>query len=415
MNVAAAQALAWQRFEVPWAAWYGDRRHTLLFPARWSVESLESSESPDLSHDELRDAIWNPIDSAPLAELARGKKSACIAIDDLARPTRTAKILPHVIDALHAGGLADASIRIVVATGTHGPPDADRLAEKIGPGLLPRISVETHDPHGGLAVTDLLYGGRPLRINRTFLAAELKIGIGCALPHPFAAYSGGAKLLVPGLSDLDATDRTHKFVRMGLRGGTNPDNNQFRLEIERIARQMGYEFAICAVPNRTCETAALFAGDLVSAHRRASVAAARIYATRIDKPCDCLILNAYPKDGDLVQALGSLATLKMAPRPIVREGGIVVLTAAATLGIGTHGLFAPGGANYREPAPRRDASKYELWLFAPGVTEMEARQMHWKEDPFFPNAEALALALQRRLGDAAHAAIIPCAPLQQIV
>ena len=108
-----------------------------------------------------------------------------------------------------------------------------------------------------------------LKINRTFLQSDIKVGVGSVLPHSFAGYSGGAKLMLPGLADLQATARSHKFVQMGLRGGRDPNQNRFRLEIEQLARQLGFQYAVCIVPNSRRETAGVVCGDVVAAHRRA--------------------------------------------------------------------------------------------------------------------------------------------------
>ncbi len=233
-------------------------------------------------------------------------------------------------------------------------------------------------------------------------------------PHSFAGHSGGAKLLLPGLADVAATARSHKFVQMGLRGGGDPNENRFRLEIEQLARQLGLHYTVCLVPNARCQTAGVFAGDLVSAHRAACRAAARAYATPIRHTCDCLVLNAYPKDIDLVQAENALVALKTARSPVVKEQGVLLLCTAASEGLGHHGLFAPGGASYRAPRPKRALGGRELWLYAPGVSETEARQMFWEGYPFFRDPAQLCEALRQKFPGGATAAVMPCAPMQQL-
>jgi hypothetical protein len=157
------------------------------------------------------------------------------------------------------------------------------------------------------------------------------------------------------------------------------------------------------------------AGDVVAAHRQACQIAARAYATPASSSYDCLIVNAYPKDTDLIQAEGALVALKTATRPVVNEGGVVVLAAAASGGVGSHGLFDPGGLSYRAPSPRRDLANRELWLYAPTISASDARTLFWEGYRLFQRAEELSKALHKRLGPAARAALLPCGPLQQIV
>lgn len=404
------------QISLPWNAWYADQTETLAVPGGWSIEIVPGCSLPGLSPGQIHSALAAPIDSPTLAELARGARRVAVVVDDLARPTRAADILPAVFAELAAAGVSSDAVRIVMATGAHGPPDSLGLIAKVGAGPCAAGQVEIHDPRGELVDTGIPYGDRTLRVNRTFFEADLKLGIGSALPHPFAGFSGGAKLLLPGLTDLAATDRSHKFVRLGLRGGTDPNANGFRREIEQIARQLGYTFTICCVPNIRRETAGLFAGDVVSAHRAASTLAATELAAQVPDPetCDCLFLNAYPKDVDLVQSEGALVALKRVGRAPVREGGIVVLTTAATQGLGDHGLFSPGGLAYRAPTRRRDLNHCEFWVYSPSLTEHQVHQLFWPGTRCFQSAEGLCQALRETLGERARAVVIPSAPLQPL-
>ena len=404
---------AHQALPVRWSAWFADEEHTLLVPAGWPVDWLEPPFGPAWAQSQIAAAIRAPIAAPPLHELAQGARRVCIAVDDLARPTRAGLVLPCVLEELRAGGLTDNAIDLVIATGAHGQPDPQMIEAKIGPEAAARLRVQVHNREA-VATAAIEYGGRPLLVNRTFLEADLKIGIGSVLPHPFAGYSGGAKLLVPGLTDLAACERSHKFVQMGLRGGAVPGRNGFRLEIERIARRVGYSFTICCIPDAVREMIGVYAGDIVAAHRLACQTAARAYATPASSSYDCLIVNAYPKDTDLIQSAGALVSLKTATRPVVREGGVVVLTTAASGGLGSHGLFGPGGLSYRAPSPRRDLADRELWLYAPTISPSDVRKLFWEGYRFFQCAEELSAALHKRLGPAARAAILPCGPLQQI-
>ena len=62
-------------------------------------------------------AVWqalkNPVESLPLAELARGKKSACILICDITRPVPNGTLLPPLIKTLTASGLSKKDILIL--------------------------------------------------------------------------------------------------------------------------------------------------------------------------------------------------------------------------------------------------------------------------------------------------------------
>jgi lactate racemase len=400
--------------DLPWGAWYGNGRQRLYFPGHWQVDWLSPGSGSPISREEIAEALNSPIDSPPPRELAESANSACIVVDDLARPTRAGEILEPLLEQLHAGGLDPEAIHIVVASGSHGQLSRDQLSLKVGERIVSQYAVECHDCRSNLSVTGIEYGDRKLRVNRTFFEAELKIAIGSVLPHSFAGYSGGAKLVLPGLADLDATARSHKFVQLGLRGGTDPNRNTFRLEAERIARHLGMNFVVCVLTNVNQETTDVFAGDLVSAHRRASENAEEFFATDVNSEYDCILLNAYPKDIDLIQAENAFVAFKTAQRPVLRDGGVYLLTSAASEGIGVHGLFQPGGASYRVPRPKRGMGQRQLWIYAPKVPVEQVHKLYWDGYPVFHDEQELCTKLAERFPVPIRAAVFPCAPMQQV-
>ncbi|MCG8648423.1 MAG: lactate racemase domain-containing protein [Pirellulales bacterium] len=403
-----------QSLSVPWSAWNEETQFDLVFPGNLRPELLAPRDAPAWDDGQVRAALDQPIGSGRLSEIASSCQTACIAVDDLARPTRAGDVLTHLLNDLRSAGLATSRCTIVIATGTHGSLTATQIEKKIGAEAFRcGAAIEVHDP-SKLCPTGILYGKEELHINRSFLEADLKLGISGVLPHSFAGFSGGAKMMLPGLANVEATARSHKFVQMGLRGGQDLDKNRFRQEIEALARQLGFEFTICVVTNSGQETCGVYAGDLVQAHRAACDAAQVCYRTPCEGTYDAMVVNAFPKDGDLIQAENAMIAFKPTGFGVVKEDGVIVLcTAAGELGV--HGLFAPGGVSYREPGPNRVLQDRELWILAPHLDEALVRKRYWQGYRFFSDAQALGEALETRLGSAARVGVLPCAPMQQLV
>ena len=203
--------------------------------------------------------------------------------------------------------------------------------------------------------------GFPYRLNRTFLESDVRIGICGVIPHPFAAFSGGGKIVLPGLASLDVLARTHKFALMGLKGGHRLEGNRFRTEMEDVVRRAGLQWTINVAINERREPVGVTAGDLVAAHRAAVKAAERTGATSPpEQPLDALVLNAYPKDGELLQIEAAFVALRSGMMKWLRPGAPVVLTASCVDGLGHHGLFGPGGLLFRTPGPKTFLADHPL-------------------------------------------------------
>ncbi|QGJ69192.1 DUF2088 domain-containing protein [Planctomycetales bacterium 10988] len=380
-----------------------------------TLDILSPPHFPVWQEKQIVEALENPVDIAPLSELAQGKNTACIIVDDLARPTPAGSVIPHLLQQMETAGLPPERVSIVVATGTHGKLPDHLLEKKVGPEAFSRCNIVIHDAKAELAGTGILYGKEELKTNSTFWNAELKLGIGSVLPHSFAGYSGGAKLVLPGLANVQATARSHKFVQMGLRGGQDPNENRFRLEAERLARQMGLEFIVCVFTNQQREITGLVAGDLVTAHRQACVEAEKQFQTPCEPPYDAVLLNAFPKDLDLIQAENVFVCLKKLTQPLLKEDGIYCVTCAASEGIGHHGLFEPGGASYRPPQKKRNLKGRPLWMISPNVREEDARKLLFEDYPFYSDIDQALKDLSMILPKPAKVAVVPCATMQQLI
>ncbi|MEO1995080.1 MAG: lactate racemase domain-containing protein [Planctomycetaceae bacterium] len=399
---------------LPWGAWYQDETIALRFPAKLAVDVLKPTGAASMDKASIAAAIASPTDSKQLSDLAIGRRSACIVVDDMARPTQAAEILAPVISELLEAGISESKIDIVIATGSHGSLSTQEIAWKVGENISTRFRVQSHNCRSGMVSTGIQYGDQELRVNQTFMNADLRIAVGSVLPHSFAGYSGGAKLILPGIVDLSSISRSHKFVQLGLRGGADPNANGFRTEAEQIARQLGLEFVVCVVTGPARETTDVFCGDIVEAHRAACQSARSAFATPLTRTYDCAVLNAYPKDCDLVQAANAFVAWKTAKQPVVRQDGLVILATACSQGIGHHGLFDPTGISYRKPGPLRHLRGRELWLYVPALTTQEVHQLYSDQYRVFRNPGDLEAALELRLPPKSTVAVFPCAPMQQV-
>ena len=190
------------------------------------------------------------------------------------------------------------------------------------------------------------------------------------------------------------------------------EHNELRVEIEHMVRdRLGLDCIINVVPNSRRQIAGLFVGDMVAAHLAGVQFARQVYATEMpDQPVDVAICNAYPKDTEFLQHGLALNVLASAPRPVVKEGGTIVVVTASPEGRGYHALYGPGMRydRLREQGDRgtRSAASSPVY-FSPNLSPADARS-----DALFRRWEDLIACLEARHGPGASAAVFPCASIQ---
>lgn len=415
--------------EVTTGAWFGDRRTALTFPPSWDVRVVGRSPGPPLGPDAMRERLRRPIGTPRLAELARGRRSAALVIDDISRPTPTAALLPLVLEELEEGGLAGSRVRIVIAAGGHAPATEQDNLKKVGAAVASRVAVEVHDPEGDLVYAGTSPCGIPLHLNRTVMAAELRVGIGAIIPHDAAGFSGGSKILVPGVTGTRTARYLHDFLR-GARHRGDGVENDFRRELDAITGRLGLDFIVNVLLDHHRRVAALFAGDRVLAHREGARLAAEWFAVSPVTDADIVVTNTYPFDANLWFMPWGLWPLELAP-----PGATRVALADGSQGAGGHrlkpvhrSLGARAWERFLTLRPRhlwrqaghlagslrraRHRRGLEFLMLGPHVPA-DALRARFPQATLFRAWDALLAELRRRHGDGAvRVAVYPCAPLQ---
>jgi lactate racemase len=396
---------------VPWGCWYGDGVLDLDFPPSYDVEVNGIREAAALSAPEIEAAVAGAIESPRLREIAHGAGSAVVAVDDISRPTPAAALLPAVLDELSS--IPDHRITILIALGAHRPMIRPELERKLGLDVLGRFNVEQHHPYEHLVDLGKSRRGTPVRINRTFYEADLKVTLGCVLPHPYMGFGGGAKMVVPGVAGIETLQANHQPAVTGLTGGLCDAEAEARHDIEEIALGVGLRFSCNAVVNARREAAGFFCGHPVAAHRAAARFCRELYTTSAPgAPYDVVLLNAYPKDTELLQAGNTMNCYRSARRPLAKEGGTIVITAACSTGRGYHSLHGKDMRLYRSPGAKPFLQGREVLLFSPHLNRRDFEVSFWRDYRFAATWPEVVRHLEEKHGRRATIGLFPLAPLQ---
>jgi len=399
-----------------WGAWYGDQQLELAFPRSWKVSINEIVDAPRLMDHEIENAIQGSLEKTGLIEKRTPGKTVAIGIEDITRPIRFERILMHLLSGLAKGGIDRNNIQLIICNGAHAPMTKSELNKKLGREVCGNFHVLNHNSYENLTDTGIVLGKTPVRINRAFMEADIRILLGSIIPHSFAGFSAGAKLILPGLADIATLERSHKYVMMGFRGGVNDvEVNKFRGEIEWVAKQIGVDFFVGVVPNSKREISGVFAGDVVEAHRAGVDFARKIYKTEIKPPYDVVIFNAYPKDSELLQADTAMTPLKTIEEELLTPDGTIVVVSRCSNGLGYHGLFGTGMRLSRKPIKRRYLKGRDLIILAPGINPAEYKTLYWDGYHLAQNWDSALSRLKSRFAEECRVAVFPTAPLQLLI
>ena len=313
-----------------------------IAPPRGCVATvIEKRAMPVLADpaDAVRGALARPVGAPPLAELARGKRSACILICDITRPVPNGLFLAPLIRTLLDAGVPGAGITVLVATGLHRPNEGDELGELVGdPWVLDSVTVANHD-----ATVDrdhVLLGRTPargtvVRLDRRLVEADLKIATGLVEPHFMAGWSGGRKVIAPGVAHAETITTFHNSAFMAHPRAANCvlEGNPLHEEQLAIVDMLGGALALNTVIDDQRRLAFVNFGEVVQGHLRA-VDFAREYAqVSVPRRFRTVVTSAagYPLDKTYYQTVKGM----VGPLDILEPGGELIVASACSEGLGS--------------------------------------------------------------------------------
>ena len=287
----------------------------------------------------IQAAFASPVNAPPLAELARGKQSACILICDITRPVPNRLFLRPMIDILTAAGIPLARISIVVATGLHRPNEGKELDELVGdPWVMANVSVANHfadndADHVDLGVTATR--GTPVTIDRRFLEADLRIATGLIEPHFMAGWSGGRKVVAPGVAGWRTirTFHTARFMEDPLAVQCNLVGNPLHEEQLEIVRRIGDVYAVNTVVDEERDLVFVNFGEIIASHLVGVDFIADAAQVKVPRRFKTIVTSSagYPLDKTYYQTVKGMVT----PMDILEPGGTLIVASECSEGFGS--------------------------------------------------------------------------------
>ncbi len=286
----------------------------------------------------VKKAIAAPVQSDPLARLGRGKKNVCILICDVTRPVPNGTLLPPLLDALGAAGISRENILILVATGLHRPNEGEELKEIVGSDeIYNSMRLENHFAREKQAHVELgkTSTGIPIALDRRFVEADLKIVTGLVEPHFMAGYSGGRKVIVPGVAYQDTILKLHtahilehcKAVNCVIEG--NPLHN----EQMEIIRTLGGILALNVVIDEERRIGFVNFGEIETSHLEAVAFMRKYGEVRIPRRFKTIVTTSagYPLDKTYYQTIKGMVGVM----EVLEAGGNIIIASECSEGMGS--------------------------------------------------------------------------------
>jgi nickel-dependent lactate racemase len=349
--------------------------------ARPTVIRKPSFPVPPSAQAVIEDALGSPIGCTTLDELARGKQSACILICDITRPVPNALFLQPMIRRLMAAGIPAAQITVLVATGLHRPNEGAELAELVGdPWVLQTVRVENHFAQDDAAHVDFGFTRArrtPVKLDRRFVEADLKIATGLVEPHFMAGYSGGRKVVAPGVAHHETirTFHTARFMEDPGAVQCNLDRNPLHEEQLEIVQMLGDVYALNTVLDEHRHLVHANFGEIIASHL-AAVEFTRAYTEiPVGRRFRTIVTSSagYPLDQTYYQTVKGMVT----PLDILEPGGTLIVASRCAEGLGSihfresqKKLIALGPDAFLESLQRKALADVDEWQ-----TEMQLKPM----------------------------------------
>ena len=285
---------------------YGEEALSFSIPDKMPCYELFPNEVtiPQDSQSVIFDALKNPV-GCSLESLVSPEKRVCIISDDVSRPTPVHKILAVLLPYLYELGIRQENIYFVMALGSHRHMTQAEIDTKLGADTARNYRVYQSsfaDPEELLDLGCTEGDNVKITVYRRVMESDIRIGIGNIVPHNTLGWSGGSKILFPGVTSEETVSKFHTKAMLQSTGRVfGVPENDIRCSVERWAEKIGLHFIINTILDRHANIYRVAAGDYIQAHRRGIEYAKEVYCVPMPGKADIVIADSHPSDCDFWQ------------------------------------------------------------------------------------------------------------------
>lgn len=319
---------------------YGKKQINFKIPIGIKIDTVIPNQTTSVSsiYKRTLDSILSPINSPPLLELVKGKKSICIVVTDITRECPDKELLIPILEVIEKE-IKRENVTILIASGMHKNMSPEEKVEKYGKNIFDNYRVIDHNAkdENNLISLGNTKNGTPVKISKIVKESDFVISLGVVEPHQFAGYSGGYKTVSIGLAGDETISFTHSAMMLkksNIRVG-KMDDNPIQEEIIEIGKKIGLDFLVNVILGINKEVVAIEAGEPVETHKSLIKKARQLFEIPIKKPYNVVLCGVgYPRDSNLYQTTRAASYLFFAHKSVIQEGGYIIIPAKCEEGAG---------------------------------------------------------------------------------
>ena len=322
----------------------------------------------------------------------------CIIVDDYTRATPTAEILSFLMPALEKKGIKKDNVFFLFASGSHRLMAEEEKRVRLSDEIFENYRSMDHHffDKSHLVKRGNFDDGEPIYINKYALEADIRIAIGTLVPHMPAGFSGGAKMLLPGVAGEDTVHHMHVIGALDPKQAIGVIDTLPRKLMETLAKTAEPFAILNVILNADDNPVGIVGGHYIEAHQRGVEIAKKTYFIEVPELADLVVSDTRDHDSDMTQANKGLFSAALA----VKEGGEILLVTNCPDGVSpVHGkemldfgkLTNPEMEEALETGEIKDPmsaievlhnnvvrEKAKLYLHSPNITKDEAEKMNFE-------------------------------------
>ena len=302
-----------------------------------TILPISIEEKVDIERN-IVEVLDRPIDSDSFSHIASQASSAAVVVNGEQDIVVSSILLNSVLDNIQASLSSEIDISVIFPIAPQKPESVDEITKKLGIHERDDYRLVLHNSQHS---EDLSFVGEtpthctPLFVNKVFMDADVRIGIGTIRSDVFVGATGGRRSVLPHSCGIKSIVRNSK-LQATCSVGPFVIDNPVGADLEEASRLACLDFVINGIPDWTGNLNEIVAGDPYATLEKGLPLARRMSEAFFHHKADIAIVSAGGALSD--RTLYDASDALYAGKAVTEHGGVIVLVAQCIDGPGPDGF-----------------------------------------------------------------------------